>query len=111
MPLEMLNILMIITFTAICLFIGRILTRQPVRRVRYRAKAESRWQNRCCHLSECSWHWQVQSANAGLARFCNPHRLGRNTGRLRLPVLRLPASTPTERLAQLITALEGGGLR
>lgn len=34
MPLEMLNILMIVTFTAICLFIGRILTRQPVRKAR-----------------------------------------------------------------------------
>jgi hypothetical protein len=31
MPLEMLNALMILTFAAICLFIGRILTRQPVR--------------------------------------------------------------------------------
>jgi hypothetical protein len=34
MSLEMLNTLMIVTFTAICLFIGRILTRQPVRKAR-----------------------------------------------------------------------------
>lgn len=31
MSLEMLNSLMIVTFTAICLFIGRILIKQPVR--------------------------------------------------------------------------------
>jgi hypothetical protein len=34
MSLEMLNFLMIVTFTAICLFIGRILTKQPVREKR-----------------------------------------------------------------------------